>query len=156
VRLILVRHAHAGRKDQWRRPDRLRPLDARGRRQADRLVDVLVPLKPTRIVSSGQLRCLQTMAPLAATRRLEIERTSRLGPDTPAAALRLIRRLSAPHSRSGVVVCTHGEVLGEVLARMAREDGYVLPRRPPGLKGCVWVLDVRRGKLVTAQYIAPH
>ncbi|HUO49927.1 MAG TPA: phosphoglycerate mutase family protein [Acidimicrobiales bacterium] len=156
MRLILVRHAHAGRKDQWHRSDRLRPLDALGQRQAGRIEQVLAPMKPTRIVSSPYRRCLETMAPAAASFGLDIERSRALEPDAPAKALALIRQLSAPRSPSGVVLCTHGEILGAVLTQMAREDGVRLPRRPPGLKGCAWVLDVRRGKLVGARYLTPR
>jgi phosphohistidine phosphatase SixA len=156
VRLILVRHAHAGRKDQWHRADRLRPLDAAGRRQAERLERVLAPMKPVRILSSPYRRCLETMAPSAAKFGLDIERCRDLAPDSPARALDLIRQLSVPHSPSGVVLCTHGEILGAVLAEMAQQDKVRLPRRPPGLKGCAWVLDIRRGKLTGARYVTPH
>jgi broad specificity phosphatase PhoE len=155
VRLVLVRHGHAGRKDQWRRADKLRPLDARGRRQADRLVATLSRQRPTRIVSSGYVRCVQTMAPLSEARGVKVECTSRLAPDAPASALRLIRQLAKPGSRSGVVVCTHGEVIGDVLVHLAKEDGVKLARRPPGLKGCVWILDFRDGKLLRSQYRPP-
>ena len=156
MRLILVRHAHAGRKDQWHRSDRLRPLDGLGRRQAERLERMLAPSKPVRILSSPYRRCLETMAPAAASFGLDIERSRALEPDTPARALALIRQLAAPGSASGVVLCTHGEILGAVLTQMAKQDGARLPRRPPGLKGCAWVLDVRRGKLVGARYVPPR
>ncbi len=154
--LILVRHAHAGRKDQWNRPDRLRPLDARGRRQAEYLVKVISPLKPKRIVSSPHTRCMQTMAPTAAAVGIEVERSPALAPDAPVVALGLIRELSAPRSPSGVVLCTHGEVMGAVLQELAAEDGFKFERRPPGLKGCVWLLDFRLGKLWGARYLAPR
>ena len=156
MQLILVRHGHAGRKDQWHRPDTLRPLDARGLRQAKRLVEVIAPLKPTRIVSSTYLRCLQTVAPLSTDIGLEIEQTPALAPDAPVVALDLIRELSTPRSSSGVVLCTHGEVMGAVLTEMAAHDGMELERRPPGPKGCAWLLDVRSGKLLEARFIAPR
>jgi len=156
MRLILVRHGHAGRKDQWHRPDRLRPLDARGQRQAQHLVQVLVPLQPSRIVSSPYKRCFQTMAPAADKLGLRVHQASALAPDAPARALALIRRLTVPHSPTGVVLCTHGEVLGAVLDEFAEQDGLRLERRPPGLKGCAWVLEFRRGKLVAARYVPPR
>jgi 8-oxo-(d)GTP phosphatase len=155
VRVALVRHGHAGRKDEWDRPDRLRPLDQRGHGQAERLVDLLAPLKPTRVISSPYKRCLQTVAPLAKEFRLEVEQSPFLVPETGDLAYDLIRELTAPRSPSGVVVCTHGEVMGAVLRRMAAEGNLELERKPPGLKGCAWVLDVRRGKLVEARYLAP-
>ena len=135
MRLILVRHAHAGRKDQWQRADRLRPLDALGQRQAGRIERLLAPMKPTRILSSPYRRCLETMAPAAASFGLDIEPCRDLEPDAPARALALLRQLSRPGSPTGVVLCTHGEVLGALLTQLAEEDGVRLPRRPPGLKG---------------------
>jgi len=156
VRLIVVRHGHAGRKDQWHRPDRLRPLDGRGQREAQHLVRVLAPLKPLRIISSPYRRCLETMAPTADRLHLRVERSTALVPDAPERALGLMRKLSVSDDASPVLLCTHGEVLAAVLRAMAEEDGVRLPRRLPGLKGCAWVLDARRGKLRAARYVPPR
>lgn len=46
-------------------------------------------------------------------------------------------------------------MIGEVLVVLAKEDGVALSRRPPGLKGCVWVLDFDHGKVSAARYIVP-
>lgn len=150
-----MRHGHAGRKDEWHRSDKLRPLDARGRKQAESLVEVLLPLKPTRIISSGYLRCLQTMGPLEAQTGIEVERSDALAPDSPLKALEMVRELSGPPNRVGTVLCTHGEVMGIVLMELASRDGVELERRPPGWKGCVWILEMRRRKLISAHYIPP-
>ena len=157
MRVLLVRHGHAGRKDQWDGDDRLRPLDARGLRQAKHLVEVLVPLRPDRIVSSPHLRCLQTMEPLSEKTGLVVDEDSALTPNAGQAAVDLVRSLTSAGSRSSdaVVLCTHGEVMGEVLSVLAAEDGVRLSRRPPGLKGCVWVLSFRKGRASTARYIVP-
>ena len=72
-------------------------------------------------MSSPHLRCLQTIAPLAAHVGLEVERAPALAPDAPVAALSLIRGLSASQSPSGVVLRTHGEVMGAVLTEMVAE-----------------------------------
>lgn len=155
MRLILVRHGHAGRKDQWPQPDRLRPLSPTGARQAELLVDLIAPLKPTRIISSPHLRCLQTIAPTASAAGRKIERSASLEPSAPAKALRLVRRLSAPKSKSGTVLCTHREILNVVLSEISKKDGVKLERRPPGAKGAVWFLDFRGAKLVAAHYVVP-
>jgi broad specificity phosphatase PhoE len=172
VRMLLVRHGHAGTKEGWADDDRLRPLDARGRRQAKHLVGVIVPMDPTRLISSPHLRCLQTMEPIAEKSGLVVEEDLSLIPNAGAQAIDLIRALSSPDPASSsqpssanrspssdpssrIVVCTHGEVIGDVLAVLAREDGVRLSRRPPGLKGCVWVLDFHKGKVATARYISP-
>lgn len=155
MRLILVRHGHAGRKDEWHRADRLRPLSPTGNKQAELLVEVIAPLKPTRIISSPHLRCVQTIEPTASATGRTIEKSTSLTPSAPAKALRLVRRLSTPKSMSGVVLCTHREILNVVLSEISKKDGIELDRRPPGAKGAVWFLDFRRGKLVSARYTVP-
>jgi 8-oxo-(d)GTP phosphatase len=155
MQFILVRHGYAGRRSEWNRPDGLRPLSPLGFRQAQRLVGVIAPLKPTRIVSSPYVRCLQTAEPLASHIGSKVEQSSALVPYAPAKARRYVRKLTGPKAKGGVVVVTHGEIMGDVLTKMANEDGITLEHRPPGLKGCVWVLEFRRGKLVEARYIPP-
>lgn len=156
MRLILVRHGHAGRKADWHRPDKLRPLSQLGGREARQIVDVVSPLEPTRIISSPFIRCMSTAEPLASHMGRKVERSAALVPDTPVKAFRLVRKLTAPGADSGVVVVTHGEIMGDVLVRLAREDGVPLEHRPPGLKGCVWLLDFEDGKLAAARYIPPR
>jgi phosphohistidine phosphatase SixA len=153
MRLILVRHGQAGRKADWHRADKLRPLSPRGRSQAEHLVGVIAPLDPMRILTSPHVRCVETVGPLAAHTGLAIERSSVLSPDEPAKALRLVRKLSAPTSDSGVVLCTHREVIERVLPALSKEDEVNLERRPPGLKGSAWILDFRQGRLVDARYV---
>jgi 8-oxo-(d)GTP phosphatase len=155
VQLALVRHGHAGSKDEWRRADKLRPLSPRGHRQAEWLCDLLVPFKPVRILSSPHLRCIQTVQPLADRLELEIERSRALTPNAPTKALTLVRELSASGTRGGLVVCTHGEIMGSVLAELSKVDGVRVERRLPGLKGCVWFLTFRGGRLVEARYERP-
>jgi len=86
---------------------------------------------------------------------LQVEKSAALVPDAPAKALRLLRNLSGRESLSGVVIVTHGEVMGDVLREVAREDGVKLHHRPPGLKGCTWILEFGDGKLQDARYIPP-
>ena len=155
MQLMLVRHGHAGRKAEWQGSDKLRPLSTRGLCQAERLVEVLGPPEPTRIISSPYLRCLQTAERFAAHAGLDVEESAALSPDAPAKALRLVRKLTAPGAEAGVVIVTHGEVMGVVLSKIAKEDGIKLDHLPPGFKGCVWELDFRLGTLVEARYVAP-
>src|SRR5262245_65976681 len=73
--LLLLRHATAGH----RRPgveeseDRLRPLDARGRRQADALPELYAGLGVDRIASSPYVRCRDSVVPLARSHDMAIE-----------------------------------------------------------------------------------
>ena len=45
--------------------DRLRPLSAAGRKQAQQLAELLPLFGPDRVVSAPQVRCRDTVAPLA-------------------------------------------------------------------------------------------
>ena len=152
--MMLVRHGHAGTKEGWAGDDRLRPLDARGLRQAKHLVDVIVPLHPTRLISSPYTRCLQTMELMATQTGIAIEEEDALIPNAGQRAIEVVRGLATGTS-TRVVLCTHGEVIGEVLGALASEDGVRLGRRPPGLKGCTWILDFRKGKAASARYLTP-
>ena len=69
----LVRHAKAGDRSDWSGDDRLRPLTKSGQRQAEALADMLDGEPIDRILSSGYLRCLQTVEPLGARRTLSVE-----------------------------------------------------------------------------------
>ena len=71
--VYLVRHASAGHRVSWSGGDLLRPLDDRGRRQADALVDQLRGREFKRIVSSPYARCVESVVPLAHARGMAVE-----------------------------------------------------------------------------------
>jgi broad specificity phosphatase PhoE len=89
--IALIRHAHAGSRRDWAADDRRRPLSPRGRRQADRLVALLRPYAPQRVLSSPYTRCVQTVDPLAAWLGVPAETTSDLAEGAGGQALTLIR-----------------------------------------------------------------
>jgi phosphohistidine phosphatase SixA len=62
LELYLLRHAHAGNAAQWTGDDALRPLSAKGRRQAEKLGRHLANLQfePDSILTSPKLRALET------------------------------------------------------------------------------------------------
>jgi broad specificity phosphatase PhoE len=92
---------------------------------------------------------------VAAKTGLAVEEDDAFTPLAPTRATEVVRELSSRDPSSCVVICTHGEVIGEVLGVLASEDGIRLSRRPPGLKGCAWILDFHKGKLATARYVSP-
>lgn len=102
--LLLVRHARAGERDEWEGDDRLRPLDERGRRQAADLVEALARFPVEAILTSPYLRCVETVAPLAAARGLQPELRGELGEEQMTAGAALVRSLAG----RDVVVCGHG------------------------------------------------
>jgi phosphohistidine phosphatase SixA len=103
--MLLVRHASAGDREAWEGDDRERPLDDKGREQADALVDQLASHRIERILSSPAVRCVQTVEPLAAARGLQLELREELSEEEQATAgAALLRSLAG----DDVVVCGHG------------------------------------------------
>jgi 8-oxo-dGTP diphosphatase len=146
----LVRHAHAGNKHGWAGPDRLRPLSGTGRREAHGLLTQLRDYRITRILSSPALRCLETVEPLARRRGLTVERTELLDVDADPAAL--VALLVDPVA-ADAVLCSHGELIGTALRRLAEDDtdadSLVWP------KGSTWVLEVDGGQVTHRRYLPP-
>lgn len=132
--VLLVRHAWAGDSAKWEGDDRVRPVDKRGRKQSDALVDALAGFAVDRIVSSPYLRCIQTVEPLADARGLDIELDEALGADRLDDVPLVLERVQGENA----VVCTHGELpwLGERKFK----------------KGSTWVLN---GDLEPRRYIKP-
>jgi 8-oxo-dGTP diphosphatase len=149
--LLVVRHADAGDKSTWRGQDRLRPLSARGHRQAEGLVFRLEDYPIERILCSPTLRCHQTVEPLARDRRLEIETVSALGVDaSPAQLLDLFWDLELRRS----VLCTHGEGIGLLLTRLLA--GALLAEDPLDWpKGSTWLLERVDRRQVRGRFLAP-
>jgi 8-oxo-dGTP pyrophosphatase MutT (NUDIX family) len=63
--ILLIRHAKAGKRANYRGDDRLRPLEKIGRRQSRDSVDFLNAFGPSQVLSADRVRCEQTVAPLA-------------------------------------------------------------------------------------------
>ena len=128
MRSILLRHASAGDRDDWDGEDRLRPLDAKGRRQAVELVELLRRFPVSRVLSSPYIRCVATVEPLAAALGLPVEEDDRLAEGAGRAALELLRE-------NGAVCCTHGDIIEAALghglkkgAGIVLRDGEVVER----------------------------
>jgi 8-oxo-dGTP diphosphatase len=118
VTSVLVRHASAGEAHDWEGDDRLRPLDAHGRRQAEELVELLESLELRRIVSSPFTRCVETLEPLAEALGMPIEPDERLAEGAGQAAYALVQE-------NGIVCCTHGDVVHELLGRGLKKGAAV-------------------------------
>ncbi|MGH9094443.1 MAG: SixA phosphatase family protein, partial [Acidimicrobiales bacterium] len=151
VPVLLIRHASAGARKDWDGDDRERPLTGKGRRQAEWLAHALVHEAPQRILSSPYLRCVQTVEPLAASLGLTIETVEALAEGHGADGLALVRRLGDEK----VALCTHGDVIPDVLVALADEDRVDLGPRPRQAKGSVWVLEAAQGCFSRASYMAP-
>jgi broad specificity phosphatase PhoE len=155
--VLVVRHAKAGDRDRWEGDDALRPLTAEGTAQAEGLAATLAPFAIGRVLSSPYLRCTQTVAPLAAARGLDVEEIEDLAEGAGPAARRLLASLpgGADVTPGDTVLCTHGDVLFEILDGLTEEGGPALPWDAPMKKSSTWVLETEGGRVLAARYLPP-
>lgn len=147
--IVLVRHAKAGRRSEWRGDDDLRPLDAAGRAQAERLADFLRCFAPTRLYSADRTRCVQTLEPAAAALDLPITIEPAFADEAysaaPGATQTSLLALAKPGKVS--VVCSQGITIPALIERLAPGVASSDTR-----KGAAWVLSMVDGDVVAADY----
>jgi len=147
----VVRHAKAGDRSDWSGDDRLRPLTKSGQRQAEALAEMLEHEPIDKILSSGYLRCVQTVEPLATHRNLPVEPVKELEEGAGGeSVLRLVQKFRGRN----VVLCTHGDVMEELLEGLVAQ-GLVQRARANMEKGSTWALEEHDGKVAGAKYLAP-
>jgi 8-oxo-dGTP pyrophosphatase MutT (NUDIX family)/phosphohistidine phosphatase SixA len=155
--VLIVRHAAAGNRSEWTGDDRARPLDERGRRQAEALVRVMSRFEVREIFSADFVRCVQTVEPLADALGLSIKEEplfSELGyPGSEEDATDMVRHLGTPDAAT--IVCTQGDVIPDLLARLSELDHVDLPEPLPYKKGSTWALSFDGDRLFGADYIPP-
>jgi 8-oxo-(d)GTP phosphatase len=148
---LLLRHASAGDRHQWRGDDARRPLDDLGRTQADALADLIACFGPTRVVPSDAERCVQTIAPYASRAGIPIEREPLFSEDAyePRAATQ--RLASLLFSQQPAAVCSHRVVLPELLQRICERLGTPSPADAHLDKGAFWVVHMVGNALVALE-----
>jgi 8-oxo-dGTP pyrophosphatase MutT (NUDIX family)/broad specificity phosphatase PhoE len=163
--LLLIRHGRAGSRGAWTDPDDVRPLDAKGLRQAARVAEVLVWYRPSRVMSVDKLRCVDTVRPLANALSVPIESVGLLSEeshaDDPERGAEVVADLAesaaGPSARPGVLaVCSQGGVIPDSVELLAEAAGVALDvdgERVPAKKGSVWVLSFSGRQLVAADYL---
>jgi 8-oxo-dGTP pyrophosphatase MutT (NUDIX family)/phosphohistidine phosphatase SixA len=154
--ILLVRHAKAGSREQWHGDDEARPVDDVGRRQAQRLAEVLPWYRPGVIYSADKLRCIETVRPAAEELGLRIHVDSRWDEeehaDDPAQATEMLRDLAERGETA--VVCSQGGLIPDTVALLADSDGIELPSTSAH-KGAFWALAFSGRRLVAADYSRP-
>jgi phosphohistidine phosphatase SixA len=146
--IYLVRHAKAGDRAEWEGDDRLRPLTKSGRRQAEELAAWLKKEPIDAILSSSYVRCFQTLEPVAEQRILPIEPRKDLEEGSGGES---ILRLVQAYKGRNVVLCTHGDVVEELLEHLIAQ-GLVSRTHAQLEKGSTWILDEKNGRITGATY----
>lgn len=164
--LLLVRHAKAKPRSAWTQAEGERPLAATGKRQALYLQGLLKAWRPTKIVTSGWLRCLSTISPYAQASKAKVKVVNALTEADhkrhPKKSAALIERLLT--KSSPVAVCTHRPVMPVLLKTLAKHMdsklAATLPIRDPHLApGEVLVAHVsvnRPGRIVALEQHKPY
>ena len=119
-----------------------------GTARPERIADALADVGVKRIISSPFVRCRQTLDPLAQRLRLPLELSDALAEGASLTdTLRLLEKVTGETT----VLCTHGDVVGNVIDHLA---GTGVPIDDDRLeKGSTWVLDTRDGEIVGARYL---
>ena len=164
VPLIMVRHASAGSKTDWRKEDLLRPLDAQGKQQARTLASLLACFGSGRVLSSPAERCVDTVRPYASATRAQIEAIPAFGLPRPSAKKAARRALEeelaeaaarAASDERPVVICAHRENMPMMLSAVCDRLGAAVPAGPALRKGGFVVLHRAAGKLAGVEWHDP-
>ena len=146
--LVVVRHTPARSRKTWRKDDRLRPLLSSGRLQAERLAPLLSAYGPTRLVTSSSVRCVQTLAPYAASCGWPLQETDLLSEEdaTAESVVDIVDELL--QSKENAALCTHRPVLPTVLDAL----GVVTDKLAAG---DIVIAHHRKGKVAAIERYGP-
>ena len=147
----LVRHAHAGSRQRWDRPDEQRPLSERGWGQARGLAKDLRKAGIDLLWTSPYVRCHQTLEPLADRLELPIEDVDLLaeggwGPPVLEALL------EAADGGRTVAACSHGDIIPAVIEAAVRRGAELVGPSSPA-KGARYECTVVDGAIVRIVHV---
>ncbi|MEO6652058.1 MAG: phosphoglycerate mutase family protein [Ilumatobacteraceae bacterium] len=149
--LYLVRHAKAGERRLWQGDDIDRPLSKKGWKQSELIGTRLAKTKPSALLSSPYVRCIQTLEPLGSVIGQVVNVEQRLCEDEPfEPVLDLLRELPG-----GAVLCTHGDIIPTTVQALIKR-GMKMNTPPDWRKSAVWVLKRnKKGDIVHATVWPP-
>lgn len=152
--VLVVRHGTAGRKSRFSGDDTKRPLDKRGRAQAEALVGQLLAFGATNVHAANRVRCQQTVEPLAEELGVPIQDEPALTEEAYAKSPKRARhRMLELAAQEGTpVICSQGKVIPDLIAWWCERDG-VRPDKSRNHKGSTWALSLSDGRLMAADHI---
>lgn len=148
MKIYLVRHAKAEKRNGWDGPLPLRPLTPLGLEQARALAVELAGDHIPRVIASPHLRCRQTVEPLAQLWETGVSVDERLAEGIGAEkALALIDELDDRPT----LLCTHGDVIAALMAEF-EERGAQIEGTFRSEKASVWIVERDGSGTFTARY----
>jgi exopolyphosphatase/guanosine-5'-triphosphate,3'-diphosphate pyrophosphatase len=153
VKIYLIRNGRAVPRDEWKGEELLRPLGERGEAEARAIAEHLADAGITRVVAAPELRCQQTVEPLARAARRSVHADERLAAGTEVEkALEVL-----PSFESGpVALCTHAETILGLLRFFELGEAEARDGRVPCRKGSIWVLQGFGRTPTSASYLEPE
>lgn len=123
--LIVLRHAKATSRGDWDGSDASRPLTERGVRQAASVVPSILAWSPRKIITSTAVRCVTTVAPLAAASGIEAKKTDEISQDAWEGGTGDVRSVVGKRvrKRKSAVLCSHGPVIPDIIREIALATG---------------------------------
>ena len=160
--LLVVRHASAGDRDAWHGPDKERPLDERGSKQAVALAAILQAYAVGRAVAADLVRCRATLEPFTAATSVRVDPDPAVTVDSftanPQAGVAVALALT---KGPAAVLSTQRGVIEDLVAGVS--EGLGRPASPddvgPVAKGGMVVLHLADGPsgpvLVACEQLPP-
>ena len=120
--VLVVRHGTAGSKSRFRGDDTKRPLDKKGRAQAEALVRQLLAFGATDVYAADRVRCHQTVEPLAEELGVAIRNEPTLTEEAYAKSPKRGRQrmLQIAEQAGTPVICTQGKVIPDLIDVVVR------------------------------------
>jgi 8-oxo-(d)GTP phosphatase len=152
--VLIVRHGTAGSKSRYKGDDRERPLDKRGRAQAESLIGQLLAFGATELYAADRVRCRQTLEPLAEELGTTIHDEPALTEEAYLENREAGRQRVLDIAAAGgtPVICTQGKVIPDLIGWWCERDG-VRPDKSRNRKGSTWVMSLADGRLMAADHI---
>jgi len=119
--IIVVRHGKAVPAEAWDGPDSTRPLLLRGTAQSAAIAPAIAAFSPEKILTSNAVRCVATIAPLAAALGMKSKEVAGLSQDAYESDGATIGQILAKRMKSTktAVLCSHGPVIPEIVRELA-------------------------------------
>ncbi len=137
LQIYFVHHAQAVKRSEWEGEPRLRPLSPRGRRQAQRIEELLLRKPLARMLASPYFCCRQTLERLSRATSVPLEAEERLAEEERVgAALELVWRLGMRPA----AICSHGDLIRAMLRRLEKK-GMRIEEELRCEEGSVWLIE---------------